>query len=120
MMNQKGNLMNKEILLSVNNLQKHFHIHKTKESPYSVLKAVDNVNFDIYRGETFGLVGESGCGKSTLGRTILHLVKPTSGNVIFDGTNIGSLSKKELKSMRKKMQIVFQDPSSSLKSKETY
>ena len=114
MMNQKGNLMNKEILLSVNNLQKHFQIRKTKESPYSVLKAVDNVNFDIYRGETFGLVGESGCGKSTLGRTILHLVKPTSGNVIFDGINIGFLSKKELKSMRKKMQIVFQDPSSSL------
>ena len=114
MMNQKGNVMNKEILLSVNNLQKHFHIHKTKESPYSVLKAVDNVNFDIYRGETFGLVGESGCGKSTLGRTILHLLKPTSGNIIFDGINIGSLSKKELKSMRKKMQIVFQDPSSSL------
>ena len=106
--------MNKEILLSVNNLQKHFHIHKTKENPYSVLKAVDNVNFDIYKGETFGLVGESGCGKSTLGRTILHLLKPTSGNVIFDGANIGSLSKKDLKSMRKKMQIVFQDPSASL------
>jgi len=106
--------MNKEILLSVNNLQKHFHIHKTKENPYSVLKAVDNVNFDIYKGETFGLVGESGCGKSTLGRTILYLLKPTSGNVIFDGANIGSLSKKDLKSMRKKMQIVFQDPSASL------
>ena len=114
MMNQKGNVMNKEILLSVNNLQKHFHVHKTKESPYPVLKAVDNVNFDIYRGETFGLVGESGCGKSTLGRTILHLLKPTGGNIIFDGINIGSFSKKELKSMRKKMQIVFQDPSSSL------
>ncbi|MCD4664407.1 MAG: ABC transporter ATP-binding protein [Bacteroidales bacterium] len=106
--------MNKEILLSVNNLQKHFHVHKTKESPYPVLKAVDNVNFDIYRGETFGLVGESGCGKSTLGRTILHLLKPTGGNIIFDGINIGSLSKKGLKSIRKKMQIVFQDPSSSL------
>jgi peptide/nickel transport system ATP-binding protein/oligopeptide transport system ATP-binding protein len=114
MMNRKGNVMNKEILLSVNNLQKYFHIHKTKESPYPVLKAVDNVNFDIYRGETFGLVGESGCGKSTLGRTILHLLKPTGGNIIFDGINIGSLSKKGLKSMRKKMQIVFQDPSSSL------
>jgi len=114
MMNRKGNVMNKEILLSVNNLQKHFHVHKTKESPYPVLKAVDNVNFDIYRGETFGLVGESGCGKSTLGRTILHLLKPTGGNIIFDGINIGSLSKKGLKSIRKKMQIVFQDPSSSL------
>ena len=114
MMNQKGNVMNKEILLSVTNLQKHFHVHKSKENPYSVLKAVDNVNFDIYRGETFGLVGESGCGKSTLGRTILYLLKPTSGNIIFDGINIGSLSKKELRSMRKKMQIVFQDPSASL------
>ena len=101
-MNHKGNVMNKEILLSVKNLQKHFHVHKTKESPYPVLKAVDNVNFDIYRGETFGLVGESGCGKSTLGRTILHLLKPTSGNIIFDGINIGSLSKKSLNQCVKK------------------
>ncbi len=114
MMNQKSNLMDKEVLVSVNNLKKHFNIHKTKENPYSLLKAVDNVNFDIYRGETFGLVGESGCGKSTLGRTILHLLKPTSGNIIFDGTNIYFLSKKELKSMRKEMQIIFQDPSASL------
>ena len=104
-----------EYLLEVNNLVKWFPI-KTGFFKHTTghVKAVDGVTFKIRRGETMGLVGESGCGKSTCGRTILRLQEKTSGDVIFDGQDIFALSKEELRRMRPRMQIVFQDPYSSL------
>lgn len=95
-------------LLEVKNLKKYF---KTKKGP---LCAVDDVTFDIYKGLTLGLVGESGCGKSTTGRAVLRLHEPTDGQVFFEGNNIVSYPKSKMKLMRKYMQIVFQDPYSSL------
>ena len=104
-----------EYLLEVKNLYKWFPI---KSSFFKMtvgnVKAVDGVSFKIKRGETMGLVGESGCGKSTCGRTILRLLEKTKGEVIFDGQDISELSKEELRKMRPRMQIVFQDPYSSL------
>ena len=103
-------------ILSVNNLQVHFPIRsggvfgQTK----GFVKAVDDISFDVYPGETLGLVGESGCGKTTTGRAILRLVEPTGGTIEFDGKDIRSLSKSALKSLRKDFQIIFQDPYSSL------
>ena len=105
----------KDVLLEVNNLVKYFPI-KTgffKRTTGNV-KAVDGISFTIERGKTMGLVGESGCGKSTAGRTILRLLEKTSGEVLFDGKDIFSLSREELRQMRPKVQIVFQDPYSSL------
>jgi oligopeptide transport system ATP-binding protein len=83
------------------------------------VQAVDGVNFDIRRGETLGLVGESGCGKSTAGRAILQLLTPTGGNVFWDGTDLTSLSKEELRKLRRHMQMIFQDPYSSLNPRMT-
>ncbi len=100
-------------LLEVRHLKKYF------QTPSGTLHAVDDVNFAIESGETLGVVGESGCGKSTLGRTIVHLLAPTSGQIIFDGKDISSPSKKELKQLRKEMQMVFQDPFSSLNPRMT-
>jgi oligopeptide/dipeptide ABC transporter ATP-binding protein len=100
-------------LLEVKNLKKYF---KTKKG---MLHAVDDVSFDIKKGETLGLVGESGCGKSTTGRAILRLHEPTSGEVLYHNENILKYSAKEMKNMRKKMQIVFQDPYSSLNPRLT-
>lgn len=97
-----------EKLISVKNLKKYFKV------PSGTLKAVDDVSFDIYDGETFGLVGESGCGKSTCGRTILKLYNPTGGEVLFNGENIYNLSESKLTTMRKSMQMIFQDPYASL------
>jgi oligopeptide/dipeptide ABC transporter ATP-binding protein len=97
-------------LLRVRGLVKHFPIEDSDE----VLRAVDGVFFDIVKGETLGLVGESGCGKSTTGRCLLRLIEPTKGEIIFDGHDVTSLSKRELRELRREMQIVFQDPYASL------
>ncbi|MEI6816883.1 MAG: ABC transporter ATP-binding protein, partial [Bacteroidota bacterium] len=102
-------------ILEVKNLKTYFPIRKgvfgrTK----GYVKAVDDVSFDVYPGETLGLVGESGCGKTTLGRTIIRLIEPTSGQVIFDGKNLLNLPQNEMREMRKHIQIIFQDPYSSL------
>ncbi len=104
-----------EYLLEVNNLVKWFPIKGGffKRTVGNV-KAVDGVSFKIKRGETMGLVGESGCGKSTCGRTILRLLEKTSGEVLLEGVDVFSLSREELRKMRPKMQIVFQDPYASL------
>ena len=109
-----------EPILSVTSLKKYFPMKRKQFGKTEVyVKAVDGVDFDIYRGETLGLVGESGCGKSTVGRTILKLYQPTEGNIIFDGTNITHLSKREMKPLRSKMQMIFQDPYSSLNPRHT-
>lgn len=97
-----------KVLLKAEHLKKYF------KSPHGTVKAVDDVSLEIYEGETLALVGESGCGKSTLGRVILNLITPTSGTVTFDGTDITALRGKALRNMRAQMQLVFQDPFSSL------
>lgn len=105
----------KRVLLEVNNLVKYFPVRAgLLQRVKAWVKAVDNVTFFIYEGETFGLVGESGCGKTTIGRTILRLIPATSGSVVFDGQNIFDLNASQLKKMRSNMQIIFQDPYSSL------
>jgi oligopeptide transport system ATP-binding protein len=104
-----------EKLIEVTNLAKHFEISKTK-----ILKAVDGISFNIYKGETLGLVGESGCGKSTVGRTILNLYRATSGQVLYEGKSTQEqLSAAEQKKYKKKMQMIFQDPYSSLDPRKT-
>ncbi len=100
-------------LLEVKNLKKYFSV------PNGHLHAVDNVSLSIKEGETLGIVGESGCGKSTLGRVILRLHEPTSGNVIYDGMDITTFNKEEMRQMRKNMQIIFQDPYASLNPRFT-
>ena len=95
-------------LLEVNNLKKYF------KNPAGMLHAVDDVSFTLDGGKTLGVVGESGCGKTTLGRVILHLIDPTAGKIFFDGKDISDPTKKELIKMREMMQIIFQDPYSSL------
>jgi len=110
----------KKPLLTVRNLQTWFPSKKDflgRATDY--VKAVDDVSFDVYPGETLGLVGESGCGKTTLGRTLLRLQKARSGEVIFDGNNILEMPRKDLKELRKDMQIIFQDPYSSLNPRMT-
>lgn len=104
-----------EVLLSVRDLRTYFPIlGGVLRRRVGEVKAVDGVSFDIKRGETFGLVGESGCGKTTTGRTILRLQKATSGDVIFEGQNVLALSASDMKARRRDMQIIFQDPYSSL------
>lgn len=107
-------------LLEVNQLKKFFPVRSGLFSKVSAwVKAVDDVTFDILPGETFGLVGESGCGKTTVGRTILRLMEPSGGEAIFEGDNIFSMDSKTLRSTRRRMQIVFQDPYSSLNPRMT-
>ena len=106
-------------LLEIRNLKKEFIIKGAWFQKDEVVKAVNNISFQIFEGETLGLVGESGCGKTTLGRTILHLEKATSGQVLFGGKDITQLSKTGLKKLRKDIQIIFQDPFSSLNPRIT-
>ena len=106
---------NNDILLEVRNIKKYFPV-KTGMFHTNYVKAVDDVSFYIRRGETFGLVGESGCGKTTLGRTVLRLIEPTAGELIYDGKDI---SKEEMLPYRRRMQIIFQDPYASLDPRMT-
>ncbi len=117
---QHTELYQRKPVLEVRNLCTYFPIKKDwlgKVKEY--VKAVDDVSFDVYPGETLGLVGESGCGKTTLGRTILRLIEPTSGHAIFDGKDLATLSPAEMREVRKDIQIIFQDPYSSLNPRIT-
>lgn len=100
-----------DVLLEVKDLKKYY------DTPKGMLQAVDGISFSVERGKTLGIVGESGCGKSTTGRTILRLIEPTSGTVLFEGKDVAKLNKHEMRAMRKEMQIIFQDPFSSLDPK---
>lgn len=110
-----------EVLLHVKNLVKHFPIMKGVliQRQVGSVHAVDDITFDIFRGETLGLVGESGCGKSTTGRAVLQLHRPTSGQVIFDGQDLVKMKGEELRRMRRRMQMIFQDPYASLNPRMT-
>jgi len=106
--------------LIVKNLKTYFPVKKgIFGKVVSQVKAVDDVSFEVYPGETVGLVGESGCGKTTLGRTILRLVEPTEGEIIFEGNTINNLGKEAMRRLRKDIQIIFQDPYSSLNPRMT-
>ncbi|MEO8323718.1 MAG: ATP-binding cassette domain-containing protein, partial [Actinomycetota bacterium] len=107
-------------LLEVEDLKVYFPIRSGVLIDRHVgdVKAVDGVSFDVKRGETLGLVGESGCGKTTVGRTVLRLYEPTEGRVVFDGVDVGSLGGAELRKLRRRMQMVFQDPYSSLNPRQ--
>lgn len=112
--------MDENVILEVKNLKKYFPIKSgVFQKVVGNVKAVDDVSFKINKGETFSLVGESGCGKSTLGRTVLRLLDKTDGEVKFKGIDINSISKKEMRNLRLKMQIIFQDPFSSLNPRKT-
>ena len=113
-MSENKQTVNNDILLEVRNLKKYFPIKTALGTQKGAVKAVDDVSFSIKKGTTMGLVGESGGGKSTTGRTILRLLEKTDGEVIFNGQDVNKLSKKELRALRTKMQIIFQDPYSSL------
>src|SRR5262252_7620360 len=102
-------------LVRVRNLYKHFPV----EGSDDVWRAIDGVSFHIAPGETLGLVGESGCGKSTTGRCILRLIEPTRGEIKFEGRDVTAMGKRELRELRRQMQIVFQDPNASLNPRMT-
>ena len=110
-----------DIILEVKNLKMYFPVGSgfLSRKPVGYVKAVDDVNFTVKRGETLGLVGESGCGKTTTGRCILQLYKPTAGQVIFDGQDLTSMNTKTMRGMRREMQVIFQDPYSSLNPRMT-
>ena len=110
-----------DTLLQVSDLLMHFPITKgiIFQRQVGAIKAVDGINFSLYRGETLGLVGESGCGKSTTGRAILQLYRPTGGEVIFEGQDLTKVKGEELRKMRRRMQMIFQDPYASLNPRMT-
>jgi peptide/nickel transport system ATP-binding protein len=109
-----------DVILEVRHLKKHFVLKKTMMGkPLSTLKAVDDVSFKIKAGETLGIVGESGCGKTTMGRAVLKLHQPTAGQIFFEGVDIAGYTPKQMRALRTKMQIVFQDPYSSLPPRST-
>ncbi len=105
----------KQELVQVLHLVKHFPVENSDD----VVRAVDDVTFDILAGETLGLVGESGCGKSTVGRCLLRLYEPTSGDVFFENKNLVGLPNREMQALRREMQIIFQDPYASLNPRLT-
>ena len=110
-----------EPLVQVRGLKKYFPITQgiLIQREIGAVKAVDDVSFDIYRGETLGLVGESGCGKTTTGRTLIQLYKPTEGQVLFEGQDLAQMNDKDLRSLRQRMQMIFQDPYASLNPRWT-
>ena len=109
-----------ENLLEIKGLCKYFNLKKSIfEKNKKVLHAVDDVTLEIKKGETLGLVGESGCGKTTLGRTVVRLYEPTSGEIVYDNKNITNLNFQEMKSFRRKIQMIFQDPYASLNPRQT-
>jgi len=117
---QQDMLTEKEPLIQVHNLKKYFPIRRgVLQRQVGAVQAVDGISFDIIKGETLGLVGESGCGKSTAGRTILQLLSPTAGEVLLNGQNLTKLSRSELRKQRRRMQMIFQDPYSSLNPRMT-
>ena len=110
----------KKVLLEVQKVKKEFVTSKSLTGkPVKIVHAVDSVDLTIYEGETIGVVGESGCGKSTLGRCILQLIKPTAGHVLYRGEDITKLNKEQMRQMRRKMQLIFQDPYASLNPRMT-
>jgi peptide/nickel transport system ATP-binding protein len=118
--NRQEKLFTAKPLLEIQGLQTYFPIKKGLFGKVSgVVKAVDDVSFEVYPGETLGLVGESGCGKTTLGRTILRLVEPTAGKIIYKGTNLCDLTATDTRKIRKQIQLIFQDPYSSLNPRLT-
>ncbi|MBM3490057.1 MAG: dipeptide ABC transporter ATP-binding protein [Alphaproteobacteria bacterium] len=108
-----------QALLEVSNLVKHFAVGGWRGGKAATVRAVDGVSFQITRGETLGLVGESGCGKTTVGRCILQLERPTGGRIVFDGADLTGLAQHDLRAVRRKMQVIFQDPYSSLNPRMT-
>ena len=108
-----------EVLLEVRDLVKHFPVRTGLRRPALSVKAIDGVSFTLHRGETLGLVGESGCGKTTTGRCVLLLERPTSGQVVFEGTELTTLPEEKMRAMRRRMQVIFQDPYSSLNPRMT-
>ena len=112
-------MQKQEAMLSVRNLKMYFPVGGSLFEKKKLLKAVDDVSFDLYPGETFGLVGESGCGKTTVGRTIVRLYQPTAGQIILNGKDIAPLTEKEVLPYRNRMQMIFQDPYASLNPRMT-
>ena len=111
--------MQPDTLLQIEGLRKHFAVGGSLFRKPMLLKAVDGVSLAVRRGETLGLVGESGCGKTTLAQTVIRLLEPTDGRVLFDGNDISHLPARRLKPFRRQMQMIFQDPYSSLDPRMT-
>lgn len=102
--------MDEKAILKVEHLKTHFNVNSGILAKKKTVKAVDDVSFEVYRGETLGLVGESGCGKSTLGRTLVKIYEPTAGRILFDGKDVSALKGKERAEFCRRMQMIFQDP----------